>query len=206
MFKKPLNFPGLILLVVWLSQPCWGAKPPLYVRLTTGQHQLLLDDYLIGALYHVERRINQPVKYEGNPVIFADKPWEQGPGPYWNPATQKVLQIRSAPCWDPDEKVWKLWYFTAHKTAYARSRDGLEWEKPILGKREYEGSKENNFVVVQGDPEAFIQHVLLDPEAAPERRYKGLIGTSDRKPVISADGYVFTKLDVPPYQARTSPI
>ncbi len=139
------------------------------------------------------------MKYEGNPVIFADKPWEQGPGPYWNPATQKVLQIRSAPCWDPDEKVWKLWYFTAHKTAYARSRDGLEWEKPILGKREYEGSTANNLVVVQGDPEAFIQHALLDPDAAPERRYKGLIGTSDRKPVISADGYVFTKFGCPPH-------
>ena len=125
MFKKPLNFPGLILLVVWLSQPCGGAKPPLYVRLTTGQHQLLLDDYLIGALYHVERRINQPVKYEGNPVIFADKPWEQGPGPYWNPATQKVLQIRSAPCWDPDEKVWKLWYFP--RTRQHMHAPGMDW-------------------------------------------------------------------------------
>ncbi len=123
MFKKSLNFPGLVLLGFWLTLPCLGAKPPLYVQLTTGQHQLFLDDYLIGALYRVERRINQPAKYEGNPLISADKPWEQGPGPYWNPSTQKVLQIRSAPCWDPEEQVWKLWYFTAHKTAYAFSRD-----------------------------------------------------------------------------------
>ncbi len=202
MFKKPLNFPGLVLLGFWFTLPCSGTKPPLYVQLTTGQHQLFLDDYLIGALYRVERRINQPVKYEGNPLISADKPWEQGPGPYWNPSTQKVLQIRSAPCWDSEEQVWKLWYFTAHKTAYAFSRDGLGWRKPILGKREYEGSKENNLVLVRGDPEAFIQHVLLDPDSGPERRYKGLIGASGRKPVISADGYVFTKLDVPPIPSQ----
>ena len=121
MFKKSLNFPGLVLLALWLAVPCWGAKPLLYIPLTTGQHQLFLDDYLIGALYRAERRINPPTKYEGNPLISADKPWKNGPGPYWNTGTQKVLQIRSAPCWDPEEQVWKLWYFTAHKTAYARS-------------------------------------------------------------------------------------
>lgn len=205
MFKKSLNFPGLVLLALWLAVPCWGAKPLLYIPLTTGQHQLFLDDYLIGALYRAERRINPPTKYEGNPLISADKPWGNGPGPYWNTGTQKVLQIRSAPCWDPEEQVWKLWYFTAHKTAYARSGDGLNWEKPILGKREYEGSKENNLVLVQGDPEAFIQHVLLDPDAPPERRYKGLIGSSGRKPVVSADGTSSPNWTFHPYPARTSP-
>ena len=202
MVKRSFSCSGFVLLILWFMVPSWGAKPPLYIQLPTGQHQLFLDDYLIGALYRVERKINPPVKYEGNPLILADKPWEEGPGPYWNTGTQKVLQIRSAPCWDPEEQVWKLWYFTAHKTAYARSTDGLNWEKPILNKREYEGSKENNLVLVQGDPEAFIQHVLLDPDATPERRYKGLIGSNGRKPVISADGYVFTKLDVPPIPSQ----
>ncbi len=202
MVKKSLSCPAFVLLILWFIVPSWGAKPLLYIQLPTSQHQLFLDDYLIGALYRVERRINPPAKYGRNPLILADKPWEEGPGPYWNTGTQKVLQIRGAPCWDPEEQVWKLWYFTAHKTAYARSADGLNWEKPILGKREYQGSRENNLVLVQGDPEAFVQHVLLDPDATPERRYKGLIGARNRKPVISADGYVFTKLDVPPIPSQ----
>ena len=197
---------NLVLLLVCFTSVSWGAKPPLYIQLPSGQHQLLLDDYLVGALYRVERRINQPVKFEGNPILSADKPWEKGPGPWWNSGTQKVIQIRSAPCWDFEEEVWKLWYIaedkTGHKTAYARSQDGLHWEKPILGKREYEGSRENNLVVVDGDSDAFIQHVLLDPDAPPERRYKGFIGARNRRPVISADGYVFTKLDVSPIPSQ----
>lgn len=174
-----------------------GANPLRRVELPTGQHQLFLDDYLVGALYRVERRVNQPVKYEGNPVVSADKPWERSKGPRWNPSETRSIQIRSAPCWDPEEQVWKMWYASSGRTLFARSKDGINWEKPSLGNREFEGSRDNNIVVVKGAPEVRIQHVLLDPDGSPERRYKGMIGPRDRHPVISADGYVFTKLDVP---------
>lgn len=188
---------GFLLVMSGLILGLKGAEPPGRVHLTTGQHQLFLDDYLVGSLYRVKRQVNPPVKYEGNPVVFAEKPWERHPGPKWNPAETEALQIRSAPCWDPREQVWKMWYYSASRTLFARSKDGIKWEKPSLGKREFQGSKDNNMVLVKGDPESFIQHVLLDPDGTPERRYKGFIGGRNRHPVVSADGYVFTKLDVP---------
>ena len=196
---KQSRYLGFLLLMSGLALGLKGAAPPGRVHLPTGQHQLFLDDYLVGSLYRVKRRVNQPVKYEGNPVVFAEKPWEKHPGPDWNPAETEAIQIRSAPCWDPQEQVWKMWYYSGSRTLFARSKDGVTWEKPSLGKRELEGSKDNNLVLVlvKGDPEAFIQHLLLDPDGTPERRYKGFIGARDRHPVVSADGYVFTKLDVP---------
>ena len=194
---KSSRIPGFTLIFLCLAATGFPAKPPTYVHIPTGQHQLFLDDFMVGALYRVERRVNPPAKYEGNPVVRADRPWEQSPGPDWNPGVSKSIQIRSAPCWDPQEEVWKMWYHANGETAFARSRDGIHWEKPSLGRREFEGSKDNNLVVLRDAPGTFIQHVLLDPDAGPERRYKGLTGSHNRHPVVSSDGYEFTKLDVP---------
>ena len=194
---KPSQISGFMLILLCSAAAGSPARPPTYIHIPSGQHQLFLDDFMVGALYRVERRVNPPVKYEGNPVVRADQPWEHSPGPRWNPGVSKSIQIRSAPCWDPQEKVWKMWYAGAGKTGFARSRDGIHWEKPSLGKLEFQGSTDNNLVVVRGEPETRIQHVLLDPDAGPERRYKGFTGPHNRHPLISSDGYEFTKLDVP---------
>ena len=157
-----------------------------YIPVPTGERQLFLDDFLLGDVSNVERIIHQPEKYEGNPVIRADQPWEGS-----------SIQIRSAPAWDPKDKLYKLWYFGPHATGLATSTDGLRWGKPALGVREWEGSTENNLIVVEGEPEAFVQHVTLDLDAAPSRRYKGLVGYRDRRLLVSSDGRVFQLLDVP---------
>jgi hypothetical protein len=52
-------------------------------------------------------------------------------------------------------------------------------------------------VLVDGDPKAFTQHVILDPNAPPARRYKGLIGPNGRQPIVSSDGFTFQRLPVP---------
>ena len=159
-----------------------------------GERQLFLDDFVIGDLNGLTRVIHQPRKYEGNPVIRPDLPTDG-----------QTIQMRDAPSWDETEKIWKVWYFRygddgngAGSPGYARSKDGIHWEKPMLGLVEVFGNRNNNLAVVKGDPKAFIQHVLIDPQAPPERRYKGLVGARDRKPVVSADGFTFTPLDVPP--------
>ena len=180
---------ALLFLRLALALAAAEVEPKAYehVFVPMGERQLFLDDFLLGAVYRVERRIHQPVKYEGNLVLRGDRRWEGS-----------SIQTRSAPCWDPEEQVWKLWYFGAgHRTGFARSRDGVHWEKPVLGKREFEGSRENNMVVIRGDPGGFIEHVVIDPDAPPARRYKGLQGYSGRKPLVSADGYEFELLDVP---------
>jgi hypothetical protein len=38
--------------------------------------QLFLDDALLAHTRGVTKRLHQPVKFEGNPVLVADRPWE----------------------------------------------------------------------------------------------------------------------------------
>ena len=177
-----------------------------YMFLESGIRQLFLDGFNLGALYRVKRKIHQPHKYEGNPVIRADQPWKKTPGQYAAPgkkaAQTEMIQATSAPIWDPEEKVWKMWYGSRGGTGFARSRDGIVWEKPNLEKKEFQGSRKNNLVAVKGNPEGSVQHVIWDPIASKEERYKGLLGARGRKPLVSADGYQFTVLDVPPIPSQ----
>ncbi len=163
------------------------------VVLRPGERQLFLDDFLLGDVNAVTRVTHSPRKYEGNPVVRADLPTDG-----------VAIQLRDAPVWDEREQVWKLWYMRfgddgngAGGSGFARSKDGLVWEKPMLGLVESRGNRQNNLILVQGDPAAFTQHVILDPDAPPERRYKGLIGPRGRQPIVSADGFTFTRLPVP---------
>jgi len=167
------------------------ARDALVLR--PGERQLFLDDFVLGDLNGVARVIHQPRKHGTGPVIRADVPTDGA-----------AIQLRDAPSWDEREQVWKVWYIRfgddgngASGSGYARSKDGLVWEKPVLGLVEIQGNKNNNVVMVQGDPKAFTQHVIIDPRAPAERRYKGMIGPRGRQPIVSADGFTFTKLDVP---------
>lgn len=144
------------------------------VKLSPGRKELFLDEYVLSRLDNVQRRLHQPKKY--GPVIRADRPWERG-----------SIQIRTGPFWNPDEKLWMMWYMPG----YATSRDGLHWDKPILGLRDYKGSKQNNLMLPvtwyefkdpltgreilrqEGDGTS-IGYPLYDPkDADPRRRYKG---------------------------------
>ena len=154
--------------------------PYAAVALRPGERQLFLDDFILGDLFHAERVIHQPRKYEGNPVIRPDLPTD-GLG----------IEARDAPSWDAQEQVWKMWYIRfgddgngAGGAGYARSKDGIHWEKPILNLVESHGNRHNNLVLVKDDPRAFTQHVMIDPHAPADRRYKGLIGPHGRKPIV----------------------
>lgn len=97
--------------------------------------------------------------------------------------------------YDPREKLYRLYYTLfskdpdsagtsleerAHKhytprgdritsTAYAESRDGIHWEKPSLGLVEFEGSRDNNLLMMY----AHGTSVMLDEqEVDPAKRYK----------------------------------
>jgi len=161
------------------------------VTLRPGQRELFLDDYILGDVYRVARVIHPVTKYKGNPVIKADRVTDG-----------KSIQVRTGPSWDEKEKVWKVWYFRLGDdhgggAGYATSKDGIAWEKPKVGVIEINGNRDNNVVTIKGDPKTFLQHVFIDPTASPDRRYKGVTGPDDRDPVVSADGFVFTRLNVP---------
>jgi hypothetical protein len=150
-----------------------GAGAPLALR--PGRRQLFLDDVVTESLEGLARRLHQPAK--AGAVIRPDRTWEG-----------KHLQIRTGPSWHPAERVWMLWYSGG---AYATSRDGERWDKPILGVREHAGSTGNNLMLPATEYEfkdesgrelagqkgdgTTIDNVFYDArEKDPTRRYKGM--------------------------------
>ncbi|MFN0197508.1 MAG: hypothetical protein ACKVT0_12255, partial [Planctomycetaceae bacterium] len=88
--------------------------------------QLFIDDDLIGDMQGLRKQLNQPVKYENNPVLKRDKPWENsGPG-------------YATIIYDAEEKLFKVWYENWNQeeesTAallYATSVNGIDWDKDL---------------------------------------------------------------------------
>ena len=52
--------------------------------------------------------------------------------------------------------------------ALATSKDGIHWQRPVLGLHEYQGNRNNNLLPV----DAVEASVFLDPNAPPARRYR----------------------------------
>ena len=89
--------------------------------------QLFVDDFLVEKT-DLTRTFHRPEYHEGNPVVRPEKAWEkQGKAPF--------AAVFSDGVWyDPSERLFKMWYMASifAGTAYATSRNGLEWEKPAL--------------------------------------------------------------------------
>lgn len=119
--------------------------------------ELFLDDVRIESAHHVGRVVH-PATISPEPVLRADKPWENSAYIY---GTAYL------------DGVYKMWY-TAYNDipphyhmAYAESKDGINWTKPDLGIFEFEGSKKNNITDGSGT-------VAYNPYAPPERRYASM--------------------------------
>ena len=127
------------------------------------ERQLFVDDHVIDMLEKVARFVHQPAKYEGNPVVAVEKPWEQG-----------LLVPMSLLC-DEDEKLFKYWYAVRTRDSddrawcYALSEDGIRFERPELGLVEFEGSTANNLIALKG-PQGAVMKDFRDED--PQRRYK----------------------------------
>ncbi len=75
-------------------------------------------------------------------------------------------------------------------TCYAESDDGIHWVKPKLGLCEYNGSKENNIILLDENAiHNFSPCYDTNPDCPPEERYKALGGVvTGLWLFISADG------------------
>lgn len=137
--------------------------------------QLFFDSKFIESSSGVTHTVNPPSR-TGDVLLTADQPWEEGlfVGSYCS-----VLK--------EDGKI-RVWYNLLEKehrpnenpdfmcVAYAESKDGIHFEKPILGLVEYKGSKQNNFVMPH-DPTKLAQgggSVSYDqnPNCPAAERYK----------------------------------
>lgn len=137
--------------------------------------QLFIDHKFIESSEGVALTVNTPVR-SGELLITADAPWE------------KNLRVASYSTVIAEDGLIRVWYNVAGTElkprtnpdfmglAYAESRDGIHFTKPILNLVEFEGSKANN-LVLPGDPTKLSiagGSVIRDdnPACPPAERYK----------------------------------
>ncbi len=135
--------------------------PPAVIPIDVGR-QLLVDDFLVQTTT-LARTFHMPVKYGRNPVLKPETALER-------PGTNNAVAAPKSGglWWDPHEKVFKLWYEAGwiHTIAYATSRDGLAWDRPVLDVRP--GSNQ----VLPADLKPDSWTVVPDWDAKdPSRRY-----------------------------------
>jgi len=143
---------------------------------------LLLDSRIVDSTENAKLTVGTIEKYKGNPLFGEDRPWEK-----------RLDNFYGNVFYDEEVKLYKCWYspFLFAKSSqgktleqrqtpytignaemgicYATSRDGLKWDKPVLGLERYEGSKKNN-IVWRGPHGAGIFKDFRDQN--PARRYK----------------------------------
>ena len=97
--------------------------------------ELFVDDWLIERMNGVRLKMHRPVLREI--ALEFNRPWE---GPIsWAPVVMK------------EGDLYRLWYRARRETgeqptAYAKSADGIRWERPELGLFTFEDSRANNIV------------------------------------------------------------
>jgi hypothetical protein len=160
--------------------------------MTEPKRTLFIDDGDIVEKRNVDRITHAAEKYEGNPVVSADQPWE-------GDDVSMAGTVRS------DNGRFRMWYQnTANQTnfnLYAESGDGINWAKPLLGMYEdFSGSTENNIYMSRvgirsGDlapvriKQDHNQNVLHTPHMGPGRAYTMLSYDYGRAPYGPYDGY-----------------
>lgn len=143
------------------------------------QKQLFIDDYIIDETDGVYQFLNQPVKYQGNPVLRLEPPPQIG--------GNELIVVYGNVIYDEDDHLFKMWYEASNYyevsrvVAYATSLDGVNWELPCLRLVSYPnwhapgcgtGEFDNNLVLDTGAGET-APGVFKDlHESDPQKRYK----------------------------------
>ncbi len=157
---------GVILSETWPPRYPLGFDPmplpylnkmrPAIIPVDNGR-QLLVDSFLIEKS-SLTRIAHQPRKVACNPVLCPETQLEQGR--YGTPgASAKDGGV----WWDPTEGVFKMWYEAGwlHKMAYAVSRDGINWERPLLDV--VEGTNEIVPGIIADSSTVWLDHFTTDP-------------------------------------------
>ena len=137
------------------------------------RRELFVDAFLVDHLRgNAELQMHQPIPREI--VLETSEPWE-GNG------TNYVTVFQ-------DKGIYRMYYRATHYSwlggkdrpehrdvyCYAESRDGIVWQKPILGLFEWDGSKQNNIILDGIGGHAFAPFRDLNPHCAPDALYKAI--------------------------------
>ena len=182
---------------------------------TTNNRQLFIDDLIVEEMNGVTRTLNQPVKYQGNPVLWPTKPWEG-----------RRADLYASVMYDAAASLFKMWYVCksrGYTVSYATSRDGILWDKPSLGQVAWsegedlvlenttlEGpqfaspSRDNNLILVGAGN---VNVIKDDRDPDPDRLYKSLFFHNKYRYVsvaFSPDGERWTLYEGNPVIERAS--
>lgn len=166
-----MRTPALALLACLLLSPAaWAAdSDPVDIG---SRRELFVDEALIARREGAELRLHQPIPREI--VLVHDAPWE-GSG------TSYHTIFRDGP-------ILRMYYIAGELTnedgtkmasrplfaCYAESRDGIHWDKPVLGLFEFEGSKANNIVWSAPQLDNFTPFKDPNPDCPPDELYKSV--------------------------------
>ncbi len=156
--------------------------------------QLFVDQVLVREARNVAFTLHPARKHPENPLMKAEKPWEG-----WR------LELYGNVIRDAEEDCFKMWYlgeetsaFPHYAVYYAVSKDGVHWEKPLVGTVACARYEKHNVVAEQVILPSVIKD-LSDPD--PARRYKmicWLQKDSGYYTMISPDGLNWTRLSEKP--------
>ena len=132
---------------------------------------LVIDNQELLEINNLKRKTNQAIKHP-EPVVKLDAPWDTEKSDAFN-----GINV----VYDQQDKLFKMWYGVSgvfpdrywgsgRKAAYATSKDGIHWEKPIMNMVEINGSKENNYIIER--MESLSNTIMIDPSDIAARRYK----------------------------------
>jgi hypothetical protein len=107
------------------------------LALKQDQLYMVWDPRLQGAGVNCALKVVEFKRHPPNPVVRPEHPWEKrGEWPR--------IELYGTVLWDAEGESFRMWYTTGAGVAYATSRDGVDWEKPVLGLHEFGGSRQNN--------------------------------------------------------------
>ena len=169
--------------------------------------QYFFDNLIVEQVQDVTRTFHSPVKEPG-PLLERDRPWEHVP--YFTVNGWSVIRDSVSgefKCWyedwlinpadvDPDQATPDRdrpnLGAIASRMCYARSEDGLHWEKPPMEYLEEGGRKTNVVFGKQDYLRSESASVFEDPmEPDPEKRFKTCYGH------VSPNGHVVTMATSP---------
>lgn len=179
--------------------------------------QVFVDNSLIEQTDSLTRRWHKPERLGPEPVLRADRPWEHTP--YFTYSNFNVLK-------DPTDGLVKCWYedlgplspYGGHpwknRMLYAVSSNGVDFEKPALGKVKINGQDTNIFAgYVEGmssgkdypwaDIGVHSAAIVIQPDSVDER-YRmlfsraGATGGHRIQCAYSADGITWRPYEEPP--------
>lgn len=127
---------AILMMFISIAAVCHAGEQPTSIGL---QKQLLVDDHVIANKQNVTRVLGQVTKAnDGNPVVCADKPWEDDAFGFFGTALY-------------DQGKFRMWYRPwPCAVAYAESNDGLNWHKPSLGIYDFSIARANKESGIDG--------------------------------------------------------